>query len=145
MADTKNPGNVARGLKATIHNANVSEEAKENAAQRLAQMGEEVPGDFSSGAQSGNDTYKPDSDDLSGSRMRGTRSSASKANDEGLFSPSEIETDLDYAQGESVGEDVQHGGETNRVLGGYKATLKNPRVSNQAKQHAQEMLDDAEI
>lgn len=81
---------------------------------------------------------------------------------EAQFSPSEAEADLDYAPGESIGEDIQHGGETNRVLGGYKATLKStylsnsfshlvvlmllfldPRVSDQAKQHAQDMLDEA--
>lgn len=45
----KKPENVARGLKAAIHNDNVSEEAKENAAQRLEEMGVEVPADFSAG------------------------------------------------------------------------------------------------
>ncbi|KAI0669998.1 Conidiation protein 6-domain-containing protein [Trametes maxima] len=33
-----NPGNVARGLKAAISNPNNSEEAKERASNRLAQM-----------------------------------------------------------------------------------------------------------
>lgn len=37
----------------------------------------------------------------------------------------ESETDIDYAEGETAGEDIHHGGETNRVLGGYKATLKS--------------------
>ncbi|CDO72336.1 hypothetical protein BN946_scf184977.g33 [Trametes cinnabarina] len=35
-----NPGNVARGLKGTLSNANNSEEAKERAAERLQQMEE---------------------------------------------------------------------------------------------------------
>ncbi|RDB19724.1 Conidiation-specific protein 6 [Hypsizygus marmoreus] len=34
------------------------------------------------------------------------------------------------------------GGESNRVLGGYKATLKNPRVSGEAKEHAEQVLKD---
>ena len=35
----KNPDNVARGLKAAIHNPNVSAEAKGHAAQQLEEMG----------------------------------------------------------------------------------------------------------
>ncbi|KAM6513876.1 hypothetical protein FALCPG4_015077 [Fusarium falciforme] len=37
----KDPGNVARGLKAAIHNPNVSEKAKEQDRQRLERMGEQ--------------------------------------------------------------------------------------------------------
>ncbi|KAI1784261.1 Conidiation protein 6-domain-containing protein [Ganoderma leucocontextum] len=33
------------------------------------------------------------------------------------------------------------GHETNRVLGGYKATLHNPRTSDEAKRHAREILE----
>lgn len=36
----KNPERVAAGLKAAIHNPNVSEEAKERASERLEHMGE---------------------------------------------------------------------------------------------------------
>ncbi len=39
MDTDKNPGNVAGGLKAAIHNPNVSEEAKSHAAERLREMG----------------------------------------------------------------------------------------------------------
>lgn len=38
----KNPERVAAGLKAAIHNPNVSEEAKEQAAAQLKNMGTEV-------------------------------------------------------------------------------------------------------
>ncbi|KAH6910647.1 Conidiation protein 6-domain-containing protein [Coprinopsis sp. MPI-PUGE-AT-0042] len=31
----------------------------------------------------------------------------------------------------------------NRVLGGYKATLKNPNVSEEAKEHAKDVLEEA--
>ena len=65
-------------MKAAIHNPNVSEEAKERDAERLQQMGEEVPGDF---AGKGDQHYEYDD------------------------------------------SDAKHG--TNRVLGGYKATLKS--------------------
>ncbi|KAL1735697.1 hypothetical protein EV714DRAFT_243833, partial [Schizophyllum commune] len=40
----KDPKNVARGLKASIANPNVSEDAKDNAARQLNQMGYERPG-----------------------------------------------------------------------------------------------------
>ena len=42
----KNQDYVARGLKATIHNDNTSDQAKESAAERLEQMGAEVPTDY---------------------------------------------------------------------------------------------------
>ncbi|KAH9973424.1 Conidiation protein 6-domain-containing protein [Lactifluus volemus] len=32
----------------------------------------------------------------------------------------------------------------NRVLGGYKATLKNPNVGDEAKQKAQKILEDSD-
>ncbi|PUU78381.1 Conidiation protein 6-domain-containing protein [Tuber borchii] len=35
----KNPGNVAGGYKATLHNPNVSEKAKERAQEKLEEMG----------------------------------------------------------------------------------------------------------
>lgn len=42
---------------------------------------------------------------------------------------------------DNTGEIAGHG-ETNRVLGGYKATLKNPNVSEEAKEHAREVLEE---
>jgi len=36
---SKNPGNVAGGLKATLHNDRVSDEAKQSAQERLERMG----------------------------------------------------------------------------------------------------------
>ncbi|KAI4517424.1 hypothetical protein K525DRAFT_210931 [Schizophyllum commune Loenen D] len=38
----KNPGRVAAGLKASIHNPNVSDEAKQSATERLHDMGADV-------------------------------------------------------------------------------------------------------
>ncbi|KAI8975919.1 Conidiation protein 6-domain-containing protein [Trametes punicea] len=85
---------VAAGLKAAVHNPNVSEEAKERAQERLESMG-----------TSADET----------SRNRGTN----------------------YP----VGSTDEAGHETNRVLGGYKATLHNPRTSEEAKRHAREILE----
>ncbi|KAL1745347.1 Conidiation protein 6-domain-containing protein, partial [Schizophyllum fasciatum] len=41
--EDKNPERVAAGLKASINNPNVSEEAKKSASERLAQMGADQP------------------------------------------------------------------------------------------------------
>ncbi|EIW62441.1 uncharacterized protein TRAVEDRAFT_33922 [Trametes versicolor FP-101664 SS1] len=84
---------VAAGLKAAIHNPNVSEEAKERAQERLETMGTSV--ETTSRAPGG--SYP-------------------------------------------VGSTDEAGHETNRVLGGYKATLHNPRASDEAKEHAREIL-----
>ncbi|KAI0373572.1 hypothetical protein BV20DRAFT_962780 [Pilatotrama ljubarskyi] len=86
---------VAAGLKAAIHNPNVSEEAKERAQERLENMGASV------------DT-------------------GSRGNNNGSY---------------PTGTTDETGRETNRVLGGYKATLHNPRTSEGAKQHAREILE----
>ncbi|KAK0469343.1 uncharacterized protein EV420DRAFT_1493959 [Desarmillaria tabescens] len=90
----KDPVRVAAGLKATVHNPNVSEEAKERATDQLQHMqeGEVDPQSYSQGA-----TRVPVSDD-----------------------------------------DVNLSG---NQRGGYKATLKNPNVSKEAKGHAREILE----
>ncbi|OSC97077.1 hypothetical protein PYCCODRAFT_1455092 [Trametes coccinea BRFM310] len=88
---------VAAGLKAAVHNPNVSEEAKERAQERLQHMG-------TSAEETG--------------RSRGNAGG-----------------------GHAVGSTDQAGHETNRVLGGYKATLHNPNTSAEAKRHAREILE----
>jgi hypothetical protein len=49
VVEHKDPGRVAAGLKAAIHNPNVSEEAKERAAEKL----EKLPGNTDSGHSTG--------------------------------------------------------------------------------------------
>ncbi|KAH6902013.1 hypothetical protein BKA70DRAFT_1229461 [Coprinopsis sp. MPI-PUGE-AT-0042] len=53
------------------------------------------------------------------------------------------EDDDDYGNdGRSRGaKATSNAGEEGRVLGGYKATVNNPRVSDEAKEHAQEVLE----
>ncbi|KAL1700266.1 Conidiation protein 6-domain-containing protein [Schizophyllum commune] len=84
----KNPGRVAAGLKASIHNPNVSDEAKQSATERLHDMGADV-------------------DDA----------------------PS-----VQHAAASGKNED--------NVIRGYKATLHNPRVGDEAKERAQEYLEE---
>ncbi|KDQ57722.1 hypothetical protein JAAARDRAFT_194009 [Jaapia argillacea MUCL 33604] len=98
------PTRVAAGLKAAIHNPNVSEEAKERAAERLESMGQETGQTLGSHTIEGLSTHRH-ATDTSGTRV-------------------------------SAGDDETH----NRQMGGYKATLKNPNVSEEAKAHAREIL-----
>ena len=86
---SKNPGNVAGGLKATLNNPRVSDEAKNQARERLDAL-------------------------------------------EGGAAVEEVETQTSAAHADK---------NDGNVIGGYKATLSNPRVSKEAKQHAKEMLD----
>jgi hypothetical protein len=46
---------------------------------------------------------------------------------------------------ETQSEAPSYDQETNRMLGGYKATLSNDRTSEQAKAHAREVLEAAGI
>ncbi|KAF9046338.1 Conidiation protein 6-domain-containing protein [Panaeolus papilionaceus] len=101
--------NQARGLKASINNPNVSEEAKQNAQQRLDEMG-----------------YYPEEDE--GNSRTSTRSSGGS----GAGNSGELD---------EIDERVSQGKEESRVIGGYKAVLKNPNVSEEAKEHAEQLLE----
>ncbi|KAG6902727.1 hypothetical protein C0995_012391 [Termitomyces sp. Mi166 len=96
--DQKNETRIAGGLKATINNPKVSQEAKSNAHERLREMGTSA--------------------DASADQIK--RDIGADTND----APEDPDSSL-----------------TQQQLGGYKATLKNPKVSEGAKQHAQEVLE----
>ncbi|KAH6909119.1 Conidiation protein 6-domain-containing protein [Coprinopsis sp. MPI-PUGE-AT-0042] len=120
MSTEKDPRNVARGLKAAINNPNVSEEAKEHDRERLREMGEELPEEEVS------------------STTHNTHSSSKKA------SADELNIKPNYKKDEDLDEVITGDDEhTHRVLGGYKATLKNPNVGEAAKEHAKEVLEQA--
>jgi hypothetical protein len=128
ILEQKNPERVAAGLKATMHNPTVSEEAKSRAQARLKEMGVDA------------DTKAPSHG----------KTKESKATDE---TPSH-----DLRREEHGGYDMP---EEHRILGGYKATLKSsvvdlsrdlfadlfltdPNVSQEAKEHAKEVLKEHE-
>ena len=100
---------VARGLKATIHNENTSTAAKESAAQRLQEMGAEVPQDFKGS--------KKDAKQSASTTSRGAQAQLTRDDDADYESESPDER-VTENEGLSLGE-------TNRVVGGYKATLKS--------------------
>ncbi|KAF4577032.1 hypothetical protein EYR36_005019 [Pleurotus pulmonarius] len=116
----KNPVNVAGGLKAAIHNPNVSEEAKERAAERLHEMG--ADGESQSTPQN----------------IYGYSDSESITQQDVAYAREILE-----AVGYSIDKPAEstHDEHQTRVLAGYKAALSNPYVSNEAKEHAQAYLD----
>ncbi|KAF9564054.1 hypothetical protein CPC08DRAFT_816213 [Agrocybe pediades] len=137
---------VTRGLKATIHNANTSDEAKESAAERLRQMGQEVPADYVSHPKTqgtvepaGVDEEFDEEDEEPVSELRSGGSRRPKADVEEV---DYVEDTIDDEVDESHSRGLARGA-TNNTMGGYKATLKNPKVSKKAKAHAQAVLDEA--
>lgn len=110
---TKNPGRVAAGLKATIHNPNVFEEAKVRARQRLAEL-EEHAGEVgpSTGPSNDLDIVEYGSEDF----------------DE----IDSVEQSLKHR------EATEH-----HILGGYRAAINNPKVSVEAKEHARKVLEES--
>ncbi|KZV71371.1 hypothetical protein PENSPDRAFT_684609 [Peniophora sp. CONT] len=136
--DGKDPVRVAAGLKSTINNPNTSSEAKDNAAQRL----EEINGQTGGGGQ----TNDYDESDLSTRQAAGYKatlsnpntSSEAKRHAEEVLGGGSDATGAGVTTGSaSSGSDDLH---QTRVNAGYKATLKNPNVSEGAKEHARDVL-----
>ncbi|KAI5811906.1 Conidiation protein 6-domain-containing protein, partial [Pyronema omphalodes] len=106
------------GHKANLHNPNTSEESKEHSRQFLENI------DRNSGLHH-----------ISNPRDRSTSSSISSASGQNSHSfypshsPAGLTDDLDA---KNLGN----------VIGGYKATLHNPRVSEEAKERAAHALEE---
>ncbi|KIJ19005.1 hypothetical protein PAXINDRAFT_8363 [Paxillus involutus ATCC 200175] len=123
---SKDSSRVAAGLKAAIHNPNVSEEAKEHAKQKLRELSQE--------AGQTHETPRENPRVLGGYKAT-------------LSNPHTSEQAKHHAEEvlKAAGIDSRHPNHSDeehqtRVLAGYKAALHNPRVSEEAKQHAQEFL-----
>ncbi|KAI0082028.1 hypothetical protein K474DRAFT_1694711 [Panus rudis PR-1116 ss-1] len=132
-SEHKDPNRVAAGLKATIHNPNVSEEAKERAAERLEHIGasEDVGSRNHGSSYSDHDTNR---------QLGGYKATLSNPNtsEQAKAHAREILEAAGYTVERS--SDVTQDEHEKRVLAGYKAALHNPRVSEEAKQHAREYL-----
>ncbi|KAI8975920.1 Conidiation protein 6-domain-containing protein [Trametes punicea] len=125
-----NENRVAGGLKASLHNPRVSQEAKERAAERLEEMGETS---LSAGSTKGASQHK--NHVLGG--YKATLHNPYTSEEAKRHAREILEADsyqLDPPKGVSADEHEK------RVLAGYKAALHNPRVSKEAKRHAQEYL-----
>ncbi|KAG6889946.1 hypothetical protein C0995_013473 [Termitomyces sp. Mi166 len=121
----KNPDRVAAGLRASIKNPRVSDEAKAHATERLQELESRQHIDPSS-------THENRVLDLRllivSTQDQNTSEDAKKHAREILSAAGIHEQDIDPEQHET------------RVLAGYKAALHNPKVSEEAKQHAREYL-----
>ncbi|KAF8635681.1 hypothetical protein AX15_000307 [Amanita polypyramis BW_CC] len=150
-AEEKDKERVIRGLKASIHNPRVSPEAKAHAEERLHEMGQTIEPrqtGKSTGAgrrQSGRRARKTDIASES-PEEEGTAKQLQKEVHEVAGEVKEVETEQ---RQEHVGAEPDEPGPTlpsdkheARVLGGYKATLSKKGVSEEAKRHARQVLEE---
>ncbi|KAJ3565251.1 hypothetical protein NP233_g7751 [Leucocoprinus birnbaumii] len=147
MSEQKNPERVAAGLKATVHNARTSDEAKLNAAQRLDDMGVEIEQQASTHKAGTGASATGESKSGIPRQQMGTSldtQGRKAANYSGMDADNFLEDndpEMFGNVGRSAGAQGGQPGEA-REMGGYRATLKNPRVSEQAKEHARNVLEE---
>ncbi|KAJ7470853.1 Conidiation protein 6-domain-containing protein [Mycena latifolia] len=132
-SDNKDPVRVAAGLKATLHRDNVSDEAKQNAEERLKEMGATSSDEPAHGTKlfSLHAQYRW--------KHKAATSTNEATSDEAQAHAREI---LEAAGYTVTDENVDRDEHEVRVLAGYKAALNNPRVSEKAKKHAREYLQE---
>ncbi|KAI6026342.1 hypothetical protein PISMIDRAFT_690488 [Pisolithus microcarpus 441] len=131
---TKDTTRVIAGLKAAVHNPNVSEEAKGHAIERLREMGQSVD-------VAPQETPEKSSDQQEGSRVLG----GYKATLSNPYTSEEAKKHAEEvlrAAGIVGHQDATDEERETRVLAGYKAALHNPRVSDAAKEHARQYLEE---
>ncbi|KAG2153665.1 Conidiation protein 6-domain-containing protein [Suillus bovinus] len=133
---TKDTARVVAGLKAAVHNPNVSEEAKENAMKRLEEMGQ-VSRTHHANADKGYSAHEKHV-------LRGYKAATSNPNvsEEAKQHAREVleAAGIQHKLDAHSEEEHQH-----RVIAGYKAAIHNPNVSAAAKQHAREFLADSGV
>eukprot|EP01119_Soliformovum_irregulare_P001274 TRINITY_DN10_c0_g1_i1.p1 TRINITY_DN10_c0_g1~~TRINITY_DN10_c0_g1_i1.p1 ORF type:complete len:536 (+),score=240.76 TRINITY_DN10_c0_g1_i1:227-1834(+) len=140
----KNPGNVAGGFKATLHNENASEEAKEHAQEMLDKMGVDAE---EKAPRKDDDKPKDEAHVIAGYKATLSNEAASKeAKDHarkvleemGVDPEERLSSKPDYSTTEVdlSGKDETH------VIAGYKATLSNEAASKEAKDHARKVLEE---
>ncbi|KAG1715737.1 hypothetical protein ID866_1405 [Astraeus odoratus] len=134
----KDATRVAAGLKAAIHNPNVSEEAKEHAMARLKEMGQDVERSTGLQPQTEFEESQESSRVLAGYKATLTSELSSIIEEAKRHAEEVLEASGIYERQEGVTEEEHD----TRVLAGYKAALHNPRVSDPAKKHAREYLEE---
>ncbi|KAJ3763777.1 hypothetical protein FB446DRAFT_834943 [Lentinula raphanica] len=129
-ASEKHQHHVAGGLKAALHNPNVSEQAKDDALQRLERMGEVAGTEINEG---------PSYDEETNRRLGGYK--ATLTNDRTSDEAKDHAREVLEAAGIEVNDGHSSSDEhAKRVLAGYKAAIHNPNVSQEAKIHAKQFL-----
>ncbi|KAG6815671.1 hypothetical protein H0H87_012362 [Tephrocybe sp. NHM501043] len=137
---SKNPERVAAGLRASIKNPKVSEEAKAHAKDRLQELNlskEHSDTQHSSGTAGHTSTSHDESNRVLGG-YKATLHNA-HASEKAKEHAREILSAHGYTQHET--DEKLHQA---RVIAGYKAALHNPKVSDEAKEHAREYLKEHE-
>ncbi|KAJ3515264.1 hypothetical protein NMY22_g14495 [Coprinellus aureogranulatus] len=134
---TKDPTRVMSGLKASIHNPGVSEEAKDHARQRLADLGDKSGVAKEKGPKTKIIGVKEDEDFIDNSIA-----APGSPNPRNTLEGTLDEVEGNEAEHEDVHPEAHSAHLSNRRLAGYKATMHNPRVSKKAKEHAEQILKD---
>ncbi|KAG0708339.1 Conidiation protein 6-domain-containing protein [Suillus ampliporus] len=135
---TKDAARVIAGLKAAVHNPNVSSEAKDNALRRLEEMGQSadpaVPTQERAAQTAASEAHEKHV-------LRGYKAATSNPNvsEEAKQHAREVLEAAGIHQQLETHSDEEH---HIRVLAGYKAAIHNPNVSPEAKKHAREFLAD---
>jgi len=145
-ADTegKNLNNVIGGYKATLHNANSSEEAKDHARKVLSELGADEESDSGKTYHEANTEGKNTGNVIGGYKAtlkNPNVSDEAKENAEKQLEKLGAEEDKSSKKSSDSKSVDTEGKNPNNVMGGYKATLKNPNVSEEAKDHAKEVLE----
>eukprot|EP01119_Soliformovum_irregulare_P026031 TRINITY_DN97_c0_g1_i1.p1 TRINITY_DN97_c0_g1~~TRINITY_DN97_c0_g1_i1.p1 ORF type:complete len:514 (-),score=204.17 TRINITY_DN97_c0_g1_i1:56-1597(-) len=145
-ADTegKNTGNVIGGYKATLHNDNSSEEAKDHARKVLAELGADEESDSRKTYHEADTEGKNTGNVIGGYKATLKNPNVSdEAKENAKEQLEKLGADEDKSSKKSSSSKTvdTEGKNTNNVIGGYKATLKNPNVSEEAKDHAKEVLE----
>ncbi|KAK2460759.1 hypothetical protein APHAL10511_007229 [Amanita phalloides] len=142
----KNTERVIRGLKASIHNPRVSPEAKAHAEERLREMGQVFEprqttkstvgaGRRRSGRKARRTSAGSKSTQIADRQREEAREVASE--------PRELGTEQRQASEPHTPEPTQPLNKHEaRVLGGYKATLSKKGISEEAKRHARQVLEE---
>ncbi|CAA91135.2 Con-6 family conserved fungal protein [Schizosaccharomyces pombe] len=130
------PNRVLAGKKATLHNPNVSQQAKERAEDYIES--------HSSGQETGDYSAQAGGRDLDYEDLGDYDEDADFDNEEGLNVLGDESGFVDdpMKTGDLVEEDQLEGKNIENVRGGYKATMHNPNVSKQAKTRAQRALEE---
>ncbi|PPR03405.1 hypothetical protein CVT24_012530 [Panaeolus cyanescens] len=139
--------NQARGYKATLHNPRVSDEAKQNAQQHLNELG--------SDQQATSYTQSRGMDEISESVRQGKEEARVIAGYKAVLQNPNVSSEARQhaeevlqshnvkspSSGAGHAQPSHHRGHEDNVNRGYKATLHNPRVSDEARERAEEYLE----
>jgi len=166
--DEKHRHHIEGGYKATLSNANSSEEAKKHAQAMLDKIanGEELPESERRGLKRSSDDVDSSNDKSESNESesgkgkqgfasmpkekvqeiasKGGRTAHAGEEPSSKKSKSDDSSSKDTSDNKDSSEYTEEEKHNHHVLGGYKATLSNPNSSEEAKKHAQEMLDQHE-